>query len=132
VADSKSFFGRSHPWQAELENLEMQLLDPDVRSNKDALERLLHDDFIEFGSSGRVYQKRMLIDMVTSEEHARVIIRDFAIRQLSEGTALVTYRSVGQAGQEARRSSVWVNQEGRWRLVFHQGTRIPNSWGSVS
>jgi hypothetical protein len=119
------------PWHDTLYGLEMELLDPVVRSDPTRMSQLLRDDFIEFGSSGRVYAKTMLIDMIAHEEHARVVIRDFAVRPLAPDTALVTYRSVGQSGQEARRSSVWVKLGDDWQMVFHQGTRIPNSWGPV-
>ena len=117
-----------HPWYEELHTLEMEILDPKTRGNPVRLDLLLQSDFVEFGSSGRVYHKNMLIDMMVNEQHAPVLIRDFAVRELSEVAALVTYRTVGQAGQEARRSSVWVNRAGRWQMVFHQGTRIPGSW----
>jgi hypothetical protein len=102
----------------------MELLDPDVRSDPVRVRELLHDEFMEFGSTGRVYNKRMLLDMLKGERHAEVVIREFAVRQLSSDTALVTYRTVGQSGQEARRSSVWIRQDGVWRMAFHQGTRI--------
>jgi len=123
---------RRHPWFDELHELEMEMLDPGVRGDPVRLSYLLRDDFIEFGSSGRVYEKRMLIDMLSKEEHIPVLIRDFAIRELAPVTALVNYRSVGQAGQEARRSSIWIKSDGRWQMTFHQGTRIPNSWGAIS
>ncbi len=123
---------RRHPWFDELHELEMEMLDPGVRGDPVRLGYLLRDDFIEFGSSGRVYEKRMLIDMLSKEEHIPVLIRDFAIRELAPVTALVNYRSVGQAGQEARRSSIWIKSDGRWQMAFHQGTRIPNSWGAIS
>lgn len=123
--------GQDHRWQAELHQLEMEVLSPATRGDSARMGELLRDDFIEFGSSGRVYQKSMLIEMLIREEHARVLIRDFAVREIAEDAALVTYRTVGQAGQEARRSSVWVKSDGRWQMVFHQGTRLPNSWGSV-
>lgn len=110
----------------------MELLDPEVRGDRARLSALVRDDFLEFGSSGRVYQKRMLIDMLTQEQHAPVFIRDFSVRRLGSQTALVTYRSVGQSGQEARRSSVWINSDGKWQIAFHQGTRIPNSWGPIA
>jgi hypothetical protein len=122
---------RRHPWHDELEALEMELLDPAVRSDPVQVGELLRDDFIEFGSSGRVYEKRVLIEMMSHETQARVVIRDFSVRGLSDDTALVTYRSVGQTGQEARRSSIWVHSAGGWELVFHQGTRIANSWGPI-
>lgn len=102
----------------------MELLDPDVRADPVRVRELIHDDFVEFGSTGRVYNKRMLLDMLKGERHAEVVIREFAVRQLSADTALVTYRSVGEGGQEARRSSVWIRTDGSWKLAFHQGTRI--------
>jgi len=124
---------REHPWFEELHAMEMEVLDPQTRGNPERLDLLLRSDFVEFGSSGRVYHKNMLIDMMVNEQHATVLIRDFNVRELSTESALVTYRTVGQAGQEARRSSVWVRRAGRWQMVFHQGTRIPGSfsWGST-
>ncbi len=123
--------GGGHLWHDELQELELEMLSPEARSDPKRMGALLRDDFLEFGSSGRVYEKSMLIDMLTKEEHARVLIRDFAVREISSDAALVTYRTVGQAGQEARRSSVWVRSEGGWQMLFHQGTRLPNSWGPV-
>jgi hypothetical protein len=129
IGDFKS---RQHKWYDELHSSELEMLDPATRADAGRMGELLRDDFLEFGSSGRVYEKRMLIDMLVSEAHAPVIIRDFAIRELSADTALVTYRSVGQSGQEARRTSIWVKEQDSWLMVFHQGTRIPNSWGPIS
>lgn len=115
---------RQHPWFQELAANEMEMLDPAVRSDPVRVRELLHEDFIEFGSTGRVYNKKILVEMLRTERPSTVSIRDFTVRQLSSDTALVTYRTVGQASQEARRSSVWVRQDGAWRMVFHQGTRI--------
>lgn len=117
-----------HPWFQTLKEKEMAVLDPRVRADRDQVSRLLHDDFIEFGSTGRVYNRKVLLDMLEDEQPSPVVIRDFAVRQLSGDTALVTYRSVGQGGQEARRSSVWVDVDGAWKMVFHQGTRISHRY----
>jgi len=100
------------------------MLDPEVRADPTKVRELLHDEFLEFGSTGRVYNKKILLDMLRHERPSTVVIRDFTVRQLASDTALVTYRTVGQSGQEARRSSVWVRQDGVWRMTFHQGTRI--------
>jgi hypothetical protein len=102
----------------------MEMLDPEVRADPTKVRELLHDEFLEFGSTGRVYNKKILLDMLRHERPSTVVIRDFTVRQLASDTALVTYRTVGQSGQEARRSSVWVRQDGVWRMTFHQGTRI--------
>lgn len=115
---------RQHPWFRELYSNEMELLEPSVRADPVRVRELIHNDFIEFGSTGRVYNKKILVEMLRSERPSSVVIRDFMVRQLSSDTALVTYRTVGHTGQGARRSSVWVRQDGVWRMVFHQGTRI--------
>jgi hypothetical protein len=106
----------------------MEMLDPEVRSDPTRVRDLLQDDFLEFGSTGRVYNKRVLLDMLKHERPSTVVIRDFAVRQLASDTALVTYRTVGQSGQEARRSSVWIRQDGVWKMAFHQGTRIAKGY----
>ncbi len=117
---------RQHPWFQELHSSEIEMLDPAVRADPARVGELLHDDFIEFGSTGRVYDKEILVEMLRNERPSTVVIRDFTVRQLASDTALVTYRTVGQSGQEARRSSIWVRQDEVWRMVFHQGTRISN------
>jgi glyoxylase I family protein len=47
-------------------------------------------------------------------------MEDFAVARLGVGVALVTYRS--RDPRHARRSSIWVRRNGRWQMVFHQGT----------
>jgi len=100
------------------------LLDPEVRHSRVAVELLLHAQFKEFGSSGRVYDRDTMIKMMNRETSGQITIRDFETRMLSADVCLVSYRSVGES-HEARRSSVWVRDEGRWQVIFHQGTKIP-------
>ena len=110
------------------------MLEDEVRHSVRHLERLLHEDFKEIGSSGRVYDKAMMIDMMMREERSSgpdVVIREFRVKQLAPECTLVTYRTVG-AHAQVRRSSVWVSEEGRWRLIFHQGTRLPSRMGDIA
>jgi len=111
---------------------EKALTDPEVRRSPKRVDQLLHPEFIEIGSSGDVYDRNTMIEMMTSEAPGGVVIRDFKVHLLSEDTALVTYRSIGTSGKEARRSSIWVDEGSGWRLIHHQGTRVPDHWGSVS
>ena len=111
--------------QTELLDLERMLLDPEVRHSRVAVELLLHPQFKEYGSSGRVYDRETMIRMMNRETSGEITIREFEARMLSADVALITYRSVGQ-NQEARRSSVWLKDEGRWQVIFHQGTKVPS------
>ena len=110
---------------------ERALLDPDVRSSRVRLDALFHADFTETGSSGEVYDRETMIEMMVGESPGNVVMRDFTTSFLSAAVALVTYRSVGTGGQEARRSSIWVFEDERWQLRHHQGTRVPDRWGRV-
>ncbi|MDA0782458.1 MAG: nuclear transport factor 2 family protein [Proteobacteria bacterium] len=42
--------------------LELSLLTYETRQSVNALDGLLHDDFIEFGASGKTYNKSMVIE----------------------------------------------------------------------
>jgi hypothetical protein len=47
---------------ALLRGLEEELLKPEVRRSADRLSHLLADEFVEFGSSGRIFDKRQIIE----------------------------------------------------------------------
>jgi len=104
-----------------IRDLEKQLLQPEVRSSAAALDELLADDFVEFGSSGTAYDKRSVITALLREksQEAPPTMRDFVARRLAADVVLLTYRIV-----ESRtlRSSIWRAAGGRWQMVFHQGT----------
>ena len=112
-----------------LRSLEEELLKPEVRHSPDRVGNLLSDDFIEFGSSGGVFNKRQVIKALEQEGPPDPTIRlslvDFIARRLASDVILVTYRINQEGGTrpESRlRSSIWKLTEGRWQMVFHQGT----------
>jgi hypothetical protein len=115
---------RSPYWRDELLDLEQRLLDPSVRGSPQAVIPLLHPDFVEFGSSGRVYTKDLMVEMMLHQTPGVVRIREFDVREVTPEVALVTYKTVGAEGRETRRSSVWVRQASGWQILFHQGTRV--------
>jgi hypothetical protein len=118
---------------AELHALELRLLEPAVRASPEALAALLAPEFIEFGSSGGAYDRAQVIAALGEEQAAgasQVVrtIDDFAVRQLAEHVALVTYRVVrmmpgAKQAEHVLRSSIWRRSNGRWQMSFHQGTR---------
>ncbi|NYF80654.1 DUF4440 domain-containing protein [Granulicella arctica] len=121
----------SHPNQnlaAHLRQLEEQLFEPSTRRNPEALASLLADDFREFGSSGRIFTRQQIIDELATESSRRITLTDFHCQLLSPNIALVTYRSQRitdtEPPVEALRSSLWIERDNRWQVLFHQGTRI--------
>jgi len=111
------------------QELEALLLRPEVRASKDAVSKLLAEGFVEFGSSGRIYDRDQVIDGLVQESSALPAVRtayDFSVRPLSDVAVLVTYRVSRRMpdGEEFQtlRSSIWQLIGDQWQMVFHQGT----------
>lgn len=108
-------------------NLETRLLQPSVRQSADEVSTLLADEFIEFGSSGRIFTKQAIIDALHNESPTTRTVSDFKATGLSQDIILVTYRVTrketnGEPPTHSLRSSIWKLIDGGWRMVFHQGT----------
>ena len=113
--------------EQHLRELEERLLQTEVRRSADDVAALLADDFIEFGSSGRVFDKQQIIDNLQAERRIRRSLVDFKTLPLAPGLVLATYRAIRQGGPGeppiySLRSSIWKLIDDRWRMVFHQGT----------
>jgi hypothetical protein len=101
--------------------LETALHKRQVRNSRAAVSELLADEFIEFGSSGRTFNKAQIIEALEKEESdQQVAVEDFVAQELAPGVVLVTY-VVKNSG--TLRSSIWKLIDGRWQMVFHQGTK---------
>jgi hypothetical protein len=111
---------------SELRVLEEKLLQPSFRRNRKEIAELLAEDFYEFGSSGRVWNKQQILDHLETGPIFNVTIRDFQAKQLAPGAILVTYNLTIQTPQtettHSLRSSIWISHEDRWQILFHQGT----------
>jgi len=114
----------------QIRALEGRLLQPEVRKSRSALESLLADEFVEFASDGRVYDKDQVVSALQHELSLHRLISDFRIRSRSTAIVLATYevsREDGESGAIVRslRSSVWKRGRNGWQLIFHQGTVCP-------
>lgn len=117
----------TQPTDEEIRDLEERLLNPVVRASFQELDGLLADDFMEFGSSGHICNKQQVIEALLRQPDQHWAIRDFRMQPLAPGVVLVTYRAIRYANQPGKathslRSSIWRCEEGRWRMIFHQGT----------
>ena len=106
--------------------LELELLDPAVRGDRVRVLQLLHEDFVEFGASGRRWDRPTMVLSLEEEHDARraalIETSDFEVRMLAPKVALLTYTARGTTGRRTLRSSVWTAEHGSWQLLFHQGT----------
>lgn len=89
-------------------------------------EMLLADDFVEFGSSGKSYDKKALLEglkRMSTTDTITYTVTDFKIKQLASDVILATYQTFRHNDRKyALRSSIWQRKQGEWQMVFHQGT----------
>ena len=119
--------GSESPLRSEIRRLEEALLRPEIRTSSAELSRLLGEDFIEFGSSGRVYGRAQVIEALQAASSDRITLESFRLQELGEHAVLARYVAVRHDGSgleltRSLRSSIWKREEGQWRIVFHQGT----------
>ena len=112
---------------AHLAELERELHQSATRRDVGRLTELLHESFVEYGRSGRVYDRDEMIRGLSTEISPTIWAGDFSVSQVTEGVALVTYRTAqineqGEFNRRALRSSLWIHTDCGWQLRFHQGT----------
>jgi hypothetical protein len=102
--------------------LEVSLLESSTRQSVKYLNKVISDDFVEFGSSGQIYHKQDLLDSLPLEAPFKSKIDNFEVTELSNDVILATYRATRDSIVSLR-SSIWQHKDGEWFLIFHQGTK---------
>jgi ribonuclease HI len=101
--------------------LERELLRPDVRADIGRTGVLLHPEFTEIGSSGRMWNRDAVMMALEENPAPATEIEVLGTDRIGTGAVLLTYRTQGYKGADLR-SSLWVLDGAQWRLRFHQGT----------
>ena len=108
-----------------LQQLEEELWREETRFDVPYMEQVMAEEFIEFGRSGRIYDRRECLSHPREPIQAVIPLPDLSIRMITDDVAQVTYNShVTWDGEllKGRRSSIWRRAGDSWELVFHQGT----------
>jgi hypothetical protein len=109
--------------------LEEKLLAPDIRGSQEELEKLISPDFIEYGSSGKIFNHLAVItDLIAHSRNTfKYSFVNFKTRRLSDDIILALYILETERNHRiaiTNRSSLWHWEEGSWRIIFHQGTQV--------
>jgi len=108
--------------------MELKLLDKNIRNNKEELVKYISKEFIEYGASGKIYTYYDTLNFLPIEEKQieyKIIKMDSKI--LSENIILLLYIIEINNGVEniiTNRSSVWKKDNNDWKIIFHQGTKV--------
>ncbi|MFE7791747.1 DUF4440 domain-containing protein [Streptomyces sp. NPDC057460] len=103
---------------------ELRLLDPLVRCSADLLVQVLHPEFREIDTAGRLWDRDATIASLTADEAPRpgqlTASRMHGV-QLADELVHLTFDSEYK-GLRAHRSSLWRLTGRGWLLYFHQAT----------
>lgn len=107
--------------------LELYCLKPDVRSSREALDKLLADDFLEIPSTGEPYNKSHALERIPGEVSPIFTQQDYELRILGSDVAQLIYKAtVQKPGDDnvsySQRNSIWKLNNGEWQMLFHQAT----------
>lgn len=110
-----------------LRALEVSLWTAETRFDPDLMEQTFDKDFVEFGRSGRCYERADMIFPADQMQDIdiRLPLPDYSVDLIAPDVAMATYTSevrYGDVVERARRSSLWRRVGGSWKLRFHQGT----------
>jgi hypothetical protein len=109
---------------AALRELEESLWREETRYDPGHMQAVLAPGFVEFGMSGRRYDRDAVLQTVSGPIGARLPLPHFTVVFVRPDVALVTYISQDEADgpRRANRMSLWDRVSGQWQLLFHQGT----------
>ncbi|EHA1004258.1 DUF4440 domain-containing protein [Clostridium perfringens] len=116
--------------------LENDLIKSEVRKSAEKINEILSNDFVEFSSSGSEYHYKCG-DVFQDEEDERTLdweILNFKVKKVAENCILATYRVIKHDELDERkryslRSSLWTEENGKWKMSFHQGTLLAGKEG---
>jgi hypothetical protein len=103
---------------------ELKLLDRKIRNNENELTKLISKEFVEYGSSGKIYSYTEAISglLIETKEIEYKII-EMNVKKLSDKIYLLLY--IMEINNIIfNRSSIWKKDNGEWKIIFHQGTKV--------
>lgn len=110
-----------------VQELERDLLRPEVRADPGRLGQLLHEAFAEVGASGSWRSRADVLDRLPREPGLGAVdVHVLEATELGPAAVHLVYRLTA-GDRTSLRSSLWVREDSRnelgpWQLRFHQGT----------
>ncbi|MEK4532284.1 MAG: DUF4440 domain-containing protein [Solibacillus sp.] len=108
-----------------LNNLFLLLEQQLMHYRKEDFINILSEDFLEYGSSGGIMDKTYLLHQMTEQgiEDCLFTVTEFQAVSLADQIVQTRFVTTNRKnGNRQNRSSLWRNENGTWRMFFHQGT----------
>ena len=100
---------------------------PEFGTQREDYERMMAPEFREVGASGTRYDREFILNVLAERaahpQEERWEVREPQCQKIGENIYLMTYTLL-QGERVTRRSTIWRNERGEWRIVYHQGTIV--------
>ncbi len=115
------------PLKDTIFELECELQKPETRKSVEKLDKIISDNLYEITSSGKITHKQDCLINLPNAPEIKFVMTNFEMRQLAPDlvqTFFETEKTVVTTGEisHSLRSSIWQNEAGTWKMIFHQGT----------
>ena len=116
------------PLLAELTELEPIFHTRKFGTTLAEFEQRMADDYWQVGASGRRYSRAAILEHLARRpaqlaDESGWRCSEHALRALGEDTYLLTY-CLSQGERVSRRSTLWRRRNGRWQILYHQGSLV--------
>ena len=102
--------------------LEKSLFNQEYMSNKEWLNEIIDDEYIEIGKSGKQINKIDVINELSNlKEDRRIIIYNFTCDKIDKNTYLVHYITRNK-GDKIYRTSIWQEVQDEIKITFYQAS----------
>ncbi len=103
--------------------LEKSLFQYKYMTNIEYLNKILDENYIEIGKSGRKFNKNDVItDLSSLKEDRKIIIYNFSCNKIDEKTYLVHYITKDENNNNIYRTSIWQEKFNEFIMTFHQAS----------
>lgn len=100
--------------------LEKSLFKYEYMSNKEYLDNIIDDDYLELGKSGVLFNKQDVINHLLNQQVDRdITIYNFSGEEIATGLFLVHYITLNN-DLKIYRTSIWKNN----KIIFHQASLL--------
>ena len=91
--------------------------------NADAFASYVTNDFMHIETDG-VYDKAGSVEAVRMFDFSKCVVSDWKTLKFDDDASLVTYtvKTLGMKPDTEYHSTIWINRDGKWQALFHQGT----------
>lgn len=109
--------------EAEIIALDDAWINAEVSGDRDALERILHEDFLATFASGRTIDRTTFIDLILANRPAPFSVSHESIRVHGDTALIIDVSADGKT----KFTWIAIKRDGQWRVISETFSRVEST-----